>query len=224
MASVFSVAVTPRPLEDPLAYLPCSTIVAFEKGAVIYDQAQPSTNLFLVIDGKVKVSRNSEDGRTVVVDIFRPDEFFGEDAFLGLNHRTGQAAAMVETRVMVWSAETVETLMQQRPRLALALLQVLGARSLEYTRRIESFSQDDICRRLSRSLIRFSERMGEQQSDGSMAMMPLTHETLAQYVGTSREIVTHYMAKMRRDGLVRYTRKKIVVYRDALRESIGLTA
>jgi CRP/FNR family transcriptional regulator len=220
MASVLGAVPAPQTLEDPLAYLPCSTILTFEKGGVIYDQAQPSSDLCLVIDGKVKVSRNSEDGRTIVVDIYRPDEFFGEDAFLGLSHRSGRAVAMEDTRVMVWHAGSVEGLMEQRPRLAMALLQVLGARALEHTHRIESFSQDDIARRLARSLIRFSERMGEPLNDGSIEMMPLTHETLAQYVGTSREIVTHYMAKLRRDGLVRYSRKKIVVYRDALREAL----
>jgi CRP/FNR family transcriptional regulator, cyclic AMP receptor protein len=51
-------------------------------------------------------------------------------------------------------------------------------------------------------------------------MLPLTHETLAQYVGTSREIVTHYMNRLRRGGFVRYTRKNIVLYRDALKESV----
>ena len=72
----------PRDLEDPLAHLPCSTILAYKKGQAIYDQDQPSTNLYLVIAGKVKVCRTAEDGRQVVVDIYQPDEFFGESAFL----------------------------------------------------------------------------------------------------------------------------------------------
>ncbi len=61
--------------------------------------------------------------------------------------------------------------------------------------------------------------MGERQDDGGIHMLPLTHETLAQYVGTSREIVTHYMNRLRREGYVLYTRKSIVLYCEALRES-----
>jgi len=52
------------------------------KGQTIYSQDQPSTSIYLVIDGKVKVCRLADDGRQVVVDIYQPDEFFGESAFL----------------------------------------------------------------------------------------------------------------------------------------------
>ncbi|MEI9975397.1 MAG: cyclic nucleotide-binding domain-containing protein [Ignavibacteriota bacterium] len=66
-----------KSLEDPLAHLPCSTIVEYRKGQTIYNQDQPSTNLYLVIDGKVKVVRLADDGHQVVVDIYQQDEFFG---------------------------------------------------------------------------------------------------------------------------------------------------
>ena len=72
--------------------------------------------------------------------------------------------------------------------------------------------------RLARSLIRFSERLGTSEEDGSVRMVPFTHELLSQYVGTSREIVTHYMNQFRRQGYLRYSRKGIILYRDAFRE------
>jgi len=49
-------------------------------------------------------------------------------------------------------------------------------------------------------------------------MMALTHELLSQYVGTSREIITHYMNQFRRDGYLRYSRKGILLHRDAMRD------
>ena len=106
----------------------------------------------------------------------------------------------------------------KRPRLAVALLQILVQRSLDFGHRIESFSVDNIARRLARTLIRFSERLGETSDDGSVQMMPFTHELLSQYVGTSREIVTHYMNQFRRQGYLRYSRKGILLYRDAMRD------
>jgi len=62
-----------KSLEDPLAHLPCSTIVEYRKGQTIYNQDQPSTSLYLVIEGKVKVVRLADDGHQVVVDIYQPD-------------------------------------------------------------------------------------------------------------------------------------------------------
>jgi CRP/FNR family cyclic AMP-dependent transcriptional regulator len=209
---------TPKPLEDPLAHLPCSTIVEYRKGQIIYSQDQPSTTLYLVIDGKVKVSRVADDGHQVVVDIYQADEFFGESAFLNLPHRCEQATALENTKLMTWTTAEIEDIATKRPRLAVALLQILVQRTVDFTHRIESFSLDNIARRLARSLIRFSERLGTAEQDGSVRMAPFTHELLSQYVGTSREIVTHYMNQFRRQGYLRYSRKGIILYRDAFKD------
>lgn len=207
-----------KPLEDPLAHLPCSSIVEYRKGQLIYNQDQPSTSIYLVIDGKVKVSRLADDGHQVVVDIYQPDEFFGESAFLNLSHRSEQATALENTKLMAWSTAEIDDIIMRRPRLAVALLQILAQRTMDFTYRIESFSVDNISRRLARTLIRFSERLGTQEEDGSVRMVPFTHELLSQYVGTSREIVTHYMNQFRRQGYLRYSRKGIVLYRDAMKD------
>jgi CRP/FNR family transcriptional regulator len=160
----------------------------------------------------------SDDGRQVVVDIYQTDEFFGESAFLNSATRDEQAIAIENTKAMAWSTAEIEELIMRRPRLAIALLQILVQRSTEFGRRIESFSVDNIARRLARTLIRFSQRLGQNAEDGSVQMMPFTHELLSQYVGTSREIVTHYMNQFRRQGYLRYSRKGILLYRDALKE------
>jgi CRP/FNR family transcriptional regulator len=218
MASSPAVVAPQRALEDPLAHLPCSTILEYRRGQVIYNQDQPSTSIYLVIDGKVKVCRLADDGRQVVVDIYQPDEFFGESAFLGLAQRTEIAVALENTKVMTWTTNEIEEITMKRPKLAIALLQLLVQRSMDFGYRIESFSVDNIARRLARTLIRFSERLGSKNDDGSIQMIPFTHELLSQYVGTSREIVTHYMNQFRRQGYLRYSRKGIMLYRDALRE------
>jgi CRP/FNR family transcriptional regulator len=207
-----------KSLEDPLAHLPCSTIVEYRKGQNIYNQDQPSSELYLVIEGKVKVVRLADDGHQVVVDIYQPDEFFGESAFLSLPQRPEQATALEDAKLMAWSTEEIEDIVMKRPRLAVALMQILVQRTLDLTHRIEGFSADNIARRLARSLIRFSERLGTVDADGSVHMAAFTHELLSQYVGTSREIVTHYMNQFRRMGYLQYSRRGIVLYRGALQE------
>ena len=119
---------------------------------------------------------------------------------------------------MTWTTAEIEDIVMRRPRLAVALLHILVQRSIEFGHRIESFSLDNIARRLARTLIRFSERLGQSMEDGSIQMMPFTHELLSQYVGTSREIVTHYMNQFRRQGYLRYSRKGILLYRDAMKD------
>ena len=218
MATSTTVLAPQKALEDPLAHLPCSSIVEFKKGQTVYNQDQPSSNIYLIIEGKIKVCRMADDGHQVVVDIYQPDEFFGESALLNLPHRCEQATAMENTKIMAWTTAEIEDIIVKRPRLAVALLQILVQRTIDFTHRIESFSVDNIARRLARSLIRFSERLGTTEDDGSVRMTPFTHELLSQYVGTSREIVTHYMNQFRRQGYLKYSRKGIVLYRDAFKD------
>jgi CRP/FNR family transcriptional regulator, cyclic AMP receptor protein len=205
-------------LEDPLAYLPCSRILEYTKGQSIYSQQHPVSGLNLIIEGKVKVSRMSEDGRQIVVDIYHKDEFFGESVFLAGRPAEEQAIAMEHTKLMNWSLGAVADIMAREPKLGIALLQLLVLRSLDFGERLESFFVDNIARRLARNLIRFSDRLGEEHEGGAIRMMPFTHELLSQVVGTSREIVTHYMNQFRRKGYLQYSRRGMFVYRDALRE------
>jgi len=206
------------PLEDPLAYLPCSSVLDFRKGQVVYNQTQPSSNLYLVIDGKVRVAHCANDGKQIIVDIYQPDEFFGESVFLHLPCRSEEARALENTKLMAWTGQEVEDITARQPRLAVALLQVMVQRNLGFTQRIESLCVENIGQRVARALLRLADRMGSQEKDGSLRMLPLTHELLAQYVGTSREVVTMHMNRLRRLGYVRYSRKTIVLYRDALKD------
>ena len=119
-----------------------------------------SKSIYLVMTGTVGVSQIADDGSEVLLEIVRPDELFGESAFIDDPRRSEQATAIGKAKVMAWAVSYMEDLVLRRPRLAVALLQILAQRNAEFTRRIESFSLDTIERRLARSLIRFSERLG----------------------------------------------------------------
>jgi CRP/FNR family cyclic AMP-dependent transcriptional regulator len=160
----------------------------------------------------------SHDGRQVVIGIYQTDDFFGESAFLGAANRAELAVALEGTRVMTWTTAEIEAISMKRPKLAIAMMQLLVHRSVDFTQRIESFSVDTIARRLARTLLQYSERLGTRQDDGSVQMNAFTHELLSQCVGTSREIVTHTMNHFRRQGFLRYSREKISLYPAALKD------
>jgi CRP/FNR family transcriptional regulator, cyclic AMP receptor protein len=207
--------------EDALAHLPCSAVVEYRKGSTIYSRSQPSKGLYLVIEGRVKVSRYDETGHEVVVDLYQADEFFGESGFINLGCDSDEATAFEDAKVMAWTAADLEMLAIRQPRLGIALLQVLVRRNVDLTNRVVSLAVDDIARRMARTLIRFSDRMGTLAADGTVQMIPITHEVLSQYVGTSREVVTLHMNRFRRHDCMRYSRKGLVLNRAALCEWLG---
>lgn len=221
MSSTSTAPALHAPLEDVLAHLPVSSTIDYRKGQVIYSPDHPSRSIYLVSTGKVGMSRVAEDGREVLLEIVRTDELFGESAFLDVSRRPEKATALENATLMTWAVAHIEDLVMKRPRLAVALLQIFVQRNAEFTHRIESFSIDNIERRLARSLIRLSERLGTAEEDGSIRMMPFTHELLSRYVGTSREVITQYMNRFRRQGYVTYSRHGIRLYRDALKASFA---
>jgi len=220
MPTTLRFGIAAKPLEDPLAYLPCSHILEYEKNQAIYGPDRPCVSLYVIIGGKVMVRRMTADGDSeLLVDIYVVDEFFGDRALTdSINGYEKAIAVEQNTRVMTWTDTEIQQLIMRRLQLGMALIQMLTRRCIDYSRRIESCSSDNVARRLARSLIHFSERLGEKLENGSIQLMPLSHELLAQYVGTSREIVTQYMNQFRRQDYLRYSRKEIVVYPAAMNE------
>jgi CRP-like cAMP-binding protein len=216
-----SLAVTPPRayldrLEDPLAHLPHSKIIEFRKRQIIYDQPHGPAGLYLVITGRVKVAIPMESKRDVVIDIYRADEFFGESALLGMPSQEERAVALDHVKLMMWPNTAIEEIMVSRPRLPIALLQSLVQRTLSLRGRIRNLHAGTVERRLADSLRAFAERVGVPRGDGSVRMPAITHDLLAQYVGTSREAITLYMTRLRRLGYIDYSRQEMIVYLGAL--------
>jgi CRP/FNR family transcriptional regulator, cyclic AMP receptor protein len=89
---------------------------------------------------------------------------------------------------------------------------------MDFKERLQGFALDKTPVRVARSLLRFAGRVGEPQSDGSVRIPPLTHQAIAEYVGTSREIVTSQMNLLRQRGYLTYSRKGINIQMEHLRE------
>ena len=70
------------------------------------------------------------------------------------------------------------------------------------------------------SMLTFAHRLGTEGPDGAARIPPFTHQLLSEYIGTSREIVTFQMNQLRQQGFLRYSRKGIEVFTQALSEHL----
>ena len=152
--------------------------------------------------------------------IFCEDDFFGVSALAGCVRRAESAFAMEEVSVMSWTVAAIHEISTRKPILAITMMQLIGQRSIETARRTESFAAENITGRLIRCLLHFAEKIGTEAGDGSIGMIALTHETLSQYVGTSRELVTKTMNDLRHQGLLQFSRKGISFHAAALRNLV----
>jgi len=207
--------------DDPLAVLPRRKPQQFHKDQTVFAPEDAAESLFLVVDGVIKLSRISDSGRETVLDFCSRDTFFGESSLAGASRRGQLAVALEDSAVMEWTLADLEQIMRRHGELAPSLLRVLARRSTDADSRIESLAIDQISQRLVKVLLLLGERFGEQKDGAMVHVLPVTHEMLSKYVGTSREIITQHMSQMRRKGLLRYSRSGIEFDPAKLRDSLS---
>jgi CRP/FNR family transcriptional regulator len=211
------VAVPLASVEDPLNYLPRKSVQEFGKGRVIYSPQQPTDRLYLVVLGRVKVITTADEGYEMIARIVCPEGLFGETSLTG-GHPSEAAVVLDTATVMAWTRVEIEQHIEREPKLGIALAQYLVRQCIALQDRIESMAVHKTPERVMVALAQLAEMLGKPLPDGTTRLGSLTHHTIAEYVGTSREIVTFQMNRLRRLGLIRYTRRYIDVHTEAVRQ------
>jgi len=195
--------------EDPLEHLRHKPVQEFAAGETIYSPDRPSQGLYLVVAGRVKVSCSVGGGREVVNRVVCPEGLFGEAALIGAQGRSDVAVALDNVSLMSWNRAEIERQVERDPRFGVVLAQHLVRQCLELQDRIENMAAHKIPERVMLGLIQLAASAGTAMSSGSRRLASLTHQTIAEYVGTSREIVTIELNRLRKLGMIRYSRQHI---------------
>ena len=207
--------------QDALSYLPRTPLYEVAKGCTIYDRGQPTDRLYVVILGRVKISSIAGDGAQTVSRIVPPEGLFGEACLTETGPRTESAVALDNVTAMAWTRAEIEQQVQREPLLGLALAQYFARECIDFQERIQTMAVYKTCDRVIIALMKLAADLGAPAADGATRFGWLAHETIAEYVGTSREIVSFQMNRLRRMGFVRYSRKYIDVYTHAIEAQLG---
>ncbi len=196
----------PKSAFDPKAFLATvsrgRTVASYRKGGVIYRQAAAADAVFYVQKGKIKITVRSEQGKEAVIALLGAGDFFGEGCLIGQPLRLATAAAMIESEVMrVGKAEMVRVLHDEP-----AFGELFMAHLLTRSSRVEEDLVDQLFnsseKRLARTLLllaNFGKEGGPQP-----ITTPISQETLAGIIGTTRPRVSHFMNKFRKLGFISY--------------------
>ena len=184
----------------------------FDRYAPIYYMGAPATQVFVVKEGKVKLSRISSTGREKVLDIFEVGEIFGELSLYAEEVRSDQSIAMGRVKVGWIERNELREHIASNPEVAGDLLKLISYRLAEAQDQIETLSFDKTSERLAKTLLRMGENIGRRDHEGKLKILhSYTHEELAQIIGTSREIISSALASFQKEGYIRYKRKNIEI-------------
>ncbi len=190
---------------------------AYPRNSVILFEDDPGDALFVVATGQVKVVLIGEDGREVILSVMGPGEFFGEMSLLDDEPRSAHVIAMEDSSLAVLRREDFEGILTTTPQIALALLRELSRRLRRADEKVGSLVLLDVQGRVARLLL---DMAGEE--GGDRITRRLTHHTIAQMIGSSRETVSRTMRDLTDKGLIAVQRRDIVIRdRAALEQSAG---
>jgi len=193
---------SPREMEDLNRVTTMSTV---QKGRVFYRPEEPGEVLFILKEGRVQLYRISPEGKKLVITTLGPHTLFGEMALLGTKMHNTFAEAVEDCLICVMSRNDLERLILNKPQVALRILDTTGRRLRDAEERLENMAFKGIPARLASLLLRLSDEQGSDDITG------LTHQDLAESVGTYRETATQVLNDLKADGYIEIGRKRITI-------------
>lgn len=183
--------------------MPGSVLVRLKRGDKIYCQQDSAETIYRLQEGVVGFSVISSEGKEALLALLGPGSYFGYRRLAGLRSRTGTAVAMTACTVQrVPKDAFLRHLAEDRSAMESFITGILE-RNLEYEADLCGHLFDTSEKRLMRLLVKLC-RLGVQRGDAVEIPVKLTHEMMAQMVGTTRSRVTFFMNKFRRQGIVEY--------------------
>ncbi|MEI2716811.1 MAG: Crp/Fnr family transcriptional regulator [Candidatus Nanopelagicales bacterium] len=174
-------------------------------GQMLYSPDSPTEVLFILKKGRIRLYQIGIDGRTMTTAMITPGQVFGEMAALGQHLDQSYAEAIEPCVVCLMSRADVERLLLSDPRIATRVAEFLGSRVADLERRLGDSVLKSAPERIAATLARLAGNTGDQ------ATVKLTHEQLADLVGSSRETTTKVLGDLADRGLVSLRRGRIIV-------------
>ena len=190
----------PRDLEQLERNIAMTTC---QRGTVFYTPGETGEVLFILKKGRVNLYRMTSEGKKLVTATVEPGTVFGEMSLIGQGMVDSFAEASEDCTLCVMSRTDVERLLSEQPSVSIRLLELLARRLDEAEERLADVAYKSVPSRIAITLLRLA--------GGNAAPIRVSHQDIADMVGTYRETATRILNEMRADGLVELGRMRIVV-------------
>ncbi len=183
----------------------------YSRGKPIVKQGEPSSGLFLVLRGKVKVNRVSPAGREQTIHILGGGEVLAGVPLLDGGPIPGTAFAMEEVTIGVIPRPDLFTMLENHPKICLKFLLALSHRIRELQDRVTDLGLKDAPARFASLLLTMARNNGSPCGTGLRLDIPLTHQDIANLIGTSRETISRLISDFRVKGLIETDKDGIIL-------------
>jgi CRP-like cAMP-binding protein len=184
----------------------------FPPGSAIFLEGDSAQETLILLEGIVKISVSSHDGREVIVDLLGPGALVGELSAVDGGPRSATATTLTPVEVLVIPCSTFIELMHRRPELMFRLLVSVTERLRSSVRRQLEYGTGDALGRLCGRLLELAAGYGVARPDGAVDIdLPVTQADLASWTGLSREAVVKALRNLRELGWVSGQGRRVTV-------------
>ena len=183
--------------------------LTFRKGEKIFSQGEPADSVYFIQIGRIKISVVSAAGKEAVLAMPGPHDFFGEGSLVNRSLRVSTAETLEASTVFRIENRAMIRSLYEQPELSEKFMALLLTRNIDLEADLcdQLFNHSE--KRLARVLLKLS-RLREHDVAPDASVPVLSHETLAEMVGTTRSRITHFMNKFRTMGLIEYNGKLVI--------------
>ncbi len=183
------------------------------KREIIYFPEERSDTIYMLKEGKVKISRVSEDGKKMTLHLIGPGEIFGESAILGQEKRENIAEVVEDSVICSINRTMFQEMLANNPKMNLSINKFIGLRIRKIQAHVEDLVFKDAKERVVAFLERYTKTFGKKMLDGWMVRPFLTHQEIADLTATSRQTVNTILNELVNNQEIKYTRRYFQVLR-----------
>ncbi|MCL5423420.1 MAG: Crp/Fnr family transcriptional regulator [Nitrospirae bacterium] len=205
--SIFS-ALNTTELKELAPYLISTSV---RKKDVIFSEGDSSEWFYIVTEGKVKITKLSQDGKEIILELIHPTDFFGGLAVIRGFPYPANAIAMEDTKLLKISRSSLMRILDRFPNLMYCMAQQVGDRMKESHETLKNIALERVEARIAFLLLKLSDKTGKKTDDGVVIDMKLTKQDIAEMVGTTVETSIRTMSKLKKMGIVSEKEGKIVI-------------
>lgn len=182
-----------------------------EDDAFFFMEEEPAQRVFVLLEGKVKLSQVTASGQQVILEYIEPGREFGLVAVLGEGAYPVSAQAVGVSQALSWNAEEMNRQMEKNPLIMSNVLKIMARQIGYFQNRIRELATQRVEQRIARTLLRLAQRSGKRTAEGVLIDFPLSRQDLAEMTGTTLFTVSRTLKQWESQGLILSRREQVVI-------------
>lgn len=188
-------------------------IVKMEKGSYLFREGQPANEMYIILSGKVQISKMNAEGRELYLRLCNYNDIVGELTLFTQDPKYLFNARIVEDgEAAALNITDLENALFNNSKIAHEFLKWMNDHIRKTVTKFRDLVLNGKKGALYSTLIRLSNSYGIEREDGIYINVPLTNQDLANYCGTARESISRMLSDLRDEGIISIDRKKIIVH------------